>query len=189
MKIEEIQQRIKQADKLHITESYQVDDAALDMSNYEGVIEYYPEELVMTVKAGTTLATIEQVLAQQGQALTFSVDHYYSHADTIGAAYAIGSPALRDAVLGIKIIDGQGRLLNFGGQVMKNVAGYDVARLLVGSRGKLAVICEISFKVLPLTYCQQQNNEETFPKSSDSPAVQNIKQGLKAIFDPNGVFI
>jgi glycolate oxidase FAD binding subunit len=187
MKIEEIQQRIKQADKLHITESYQVDDAALDMSNYEGVIEYYPEELVMTVKAGTTLATIEQVLAQQGQALTFPVSN--NKTSTIGGAYAIGNPELRDAVLGVRIIDGQGRLLNFGGQVMKNVAGYDVARLLVGSRGKLAVICEISFKVLPLTYCQQQNNEETFPKSSDSPAVTSIKQGLKSIFDPDGVFI
>ncbi|MBL1321795.1 MAG: FAD-binding protein [Methylophaga sp.] len=187
MDIEEIQQRIKQAEKLHITEKSHNDEARLDMSGYAGVIEYYPEELVITVKAGTTIATIEHVLAQQGQALTFSVEN--SNAITIGCAYAVGSPELSDAVLGIKIIDGQGRLLRFGGQVMKNVAGYDVARLLVGSRGKLAVICEVSFKVLPLAYCQQQNREKILNTPNKSATVIKIEQGLKTIFDPKGVFI
>ncbi len=185
MEIEDIQQRIKQAEKLHITENNVNDSTILNMSPYAGVIEYHPEELVITVKAGTTIAEIKNVLAQQGQALSFFVDTIDT---TIGAAYAIGDPDLRDAVLGIRIIDGQGRILRFGGQVMKNVAGYDVARLLVGSHGKLAVICEISFKVLPLAYCQQHKN--TIPRTdNNSPAVIRLEQGLKTIFDPNNIFI
>ena len=187
MEIEEIQQRVLQSEQLHITENQQHDETILDISKYSGVIEYHAEELVLTVKAGTPVDDIEQILAQQGQALTFSVAN--NNAVTIGAAYATGSPELRDAVLGIKIIDGQGRILNFGGQVMKNVAGYDVARLLVGSRGKLAVICEMSFKVLPLAYCQQRDNENTASVSNNSSAVMKIEQGLKAIFDPKGIFI
>ncbi len=187
MEIEEIQQRLKQAEKLHITESHQVNETQLAMSNYSGVIEYHAEELVLTVKAGTPIADIEQLLAQQGQALTFDVKN--NDFTTIGAAYAIGSPELRDAVLGVKIIDGQGRILNFGGQVMKNVAGYDVARLLVGSRGKLAVICEISFKVLPVDYCQKHDIDTISNIPNDSAAVVKIEQGLKAIFDPKGIFV
>lgn len=187
MEIEEIQLRVQQAEKLHITENHQHDETVLDISKYNGVIEYHAEELVITVKAGTSIAKIEQILAQQGQALTFSVAN--NDAITIGAAYATGSPELRDAVLGIKVIDGQGRILNFGGQVMKNVAGYDVARLLVGSRGKLGVICEISFKVLPLAYCQQRDKENTTSVSNGSAAVIKIEQGLKAIFDPKGIFV
>ncbi len=187
MKIEDIQQRIKQAEKLHITENNVNDSTILNMSHYAGVIEYHPEELVITVKAGTTIAEIKNVLAQQGQALSFFVDTIDTA--TIGAAYAIGDPDLRDAVLGIRIIDGQGRILHFGGQVMKNVAGYDVARLLVGSHGKLAVICEISFKVLPLAYCQQQYKNDIPRTNNNSPTVIKLKQGLKTIFDPNNIFI
>lgn len=127
----------------------------LDISNYQGVISYYPEELVITVKAGTKLSDLKEILAQNNQILAFEPPDYNN--SSIGGSYALalsGSGAyfrgyLRDFVLGIKIIDGKGNELNFGGQMMKNVAGYDVARLLVGSRGRLALITEISFKVLP----------------------------------------
>jgi len=90
--------------------------------------------------------------------------------------------------LGIQIINGKGELLNFGGQVMKNVAGYDVSRLLVGSMGQLAVITQISFKVFPI-----QENQEVKQKqirgSVDSALRKSIEQKLKNVFDPYGVFI
>jgi glycolate oxidase FAD binding subunit len=76
---------------------------------------------------------------------------------SIGAVYANGAQDISDSVLGVQIIDGTGALLNFGGQVMKNVAGYDVARLLVGSKGQLAMVTQISFKVMPDTYVGKLN--------------------------------
>ena len=86
----------------------------------------------------------------------------------------------------MQIINGNGEALNFGGQVMKNVAGYDVARLLVGSKGKLAVITQISFKVLPSTYV----GELSAPiKTNNNPALRvEIEQRLKSVFDPKGIF-
>lgn len=159
----------------------------LTMAQYAGIIGYHPEELVMTVKAGTKINDITQILTHKNQALPFTVED--SDSATIGGAYAIGSPALRDAVLGVRIIDGKGQILNFGGQVMKNVAGYDVARMLVGSQGKLAVICEISFRVLPKAYITKTNLVPTKMNSDESALKQRIKQGLKNVFDPNGVFV
>lgn len=188
MTIEQIQQRIKDCEQLQIvgnssqTKTHHTN--TLDMSAYNGIIEYHPEELVITVKAGTSIQTIEQILATHDQALPF----FISNTDaTIGGAYAVGGADLRDAVLGIKLVDGQGRLLTFGGQVMKNVAGYDVARLLVGSKGQLAVICEISFKVLPSSYVT--TSEPSFTTPPPSKIRQQLEQGLKNIFDPNSVFI
>ena len=189
--IEQIQQRIMDTDKIQIRASAsqpatkEVD--ILDMSDYAGVVEYYPEELVMTVKAGTSLNTIEQLLADNDQAMPFLASA--DGASTIGGAYAIGSHALRNVVLGVKVIDGQGRILTFGGQVMKNVAGYDVARLLVGSKGQLAVICEISFKVLPKSYIVNLTDKHDVKIASQSTVRARIEQGLKHIFDPRSVFI
>ena len=100
--------------------------------------------------------------------------------------YARGGQDISDSVLGVQIIDGNGEALNFGGQVMKNVAGYDVARLLVGSKGKLAVITQISFKVLPSAYV----GELSAPiKTNNNPALRGeIEQRLKSVFDPKGIF-
>ena len=191
MNIEQIQQQILNAQQLQIignnSQLKSTLNTILDMSAYAGIIGYHPEELVMTVKAGTRITEIESILAHKGQVLPFSIQDN-SNA-TIGGAYSVGSPELRDAVLGVKIIDGKGQILNFGGQVMKNVAGYDVSRMLVGSKGKYAVICEISFRVLPQAYAksyQTPKAQSTTPK----PDLKNrIEKGLKDIFDPKGIFI
>ncbi len=127
----------------------------LSIADYQGIVSYQASELVITVKAGTSLQELQQVLASKNQMLSFEPPDYGN--SSIGGTYACalsGSAqafrgSLRDFVLGIKIINGEGKILSFGGQMMKNVAGYDVARLLVGSKGSLAVVAEISFKVLP----------------------------------------
>ncbi len=192
MNIEQIQQQILAAKTIQIIgsgsqlKSHHAN--SLDMSLHQGVVDYHPEELMLTVKAGTTIKHIEEILAVNNQALPFTVAN-----TTIGGAYAMGGAELRDAVLGIKIVDGQGRILNFGGQVMKNVAGYDVTRLLVGSKGQLAAICEISFKVLPKAYITTPVLDLT--SSAEAITTQQsqlrlrIEQGLKHVFDPKAVFI
>ena len=173
-RITQLQALVHASDSLHINTEW------LD---YAGVVEYYLEELVMTVKAGTTIAELKKQLSKNNQSLTF-----YTKDDnvSIGAVYANGGQDISDSVLGVQIIDGNGEALNFGGQVMKNVAGYDVARLLVGSKGKLAVITQISFKVLPSTYV----GELSAPiKTDNNPTLRTeIEQRLKSVFDPKGIF-
>jgi len=128
----------------------------LDVKGHAGIVSYAPTELVVTVRCGTLLAYLEAVLAGQGQMLPFEPPHFMDGA-TVGGMVAAGlsgprrpwSGAVRDAVLGVKLLTGKGEILNFGGQVMKNVAGYDVSRLLAGSLGSLGVILEVSLKVLP----------------------------------------
>ncbi|HZQ71557.1 MAG TPA: glycolate oxidase subunit GlcE [Burkholderiales bacterium] len=128
----------------------------LDTAGYRGILTYEPTELVVTARCGTPLAELEAALAGQGQWLPFEPPHFGSGA-TVGGCVAAGlsgparasAGALRDFVLGIRAIDGRARVLGFGGQVMKNVAGYDVSRLLAGSLGTLALIAEVSLKVLP----------------------------------------
>ncbi|GAA4321438.1 glycolate oxidase subunit GlcE [Pigmentiphaga soli] len=140
-----------------------VDGAAtLDMSPYQGLIDYQPSELVLTARAGTRLAEIESVLAAQGQMLAFEPPHFAPGATLGGAvATALSGPrrasagGVRDFVLGTRLLDAQGRVLRFGGEVMKNVAGYDVSRLLAGSLGTLGVILDVSVKVLPLPACER----------------------------------
>ena len=192
MNIEQIQQRIIDAQRIQIIGSASqvqpTHDNVLDMTRYSGLVDYHPEELVITIKAGTTIQQIENILSAQGQTFPFSSQD--NDNATIGGAYAIGSPDLRDAVLGVKIVDGQGRHLTFGGQVMKNVAGYDVSRLLVGSQGRLAVICEISLKVIPEAYVNQTSTPSpTITLQSRSVVITRIEQGLKDIFDPDNKFI
>ena len=128
----------------------------LDMSAYSGIVAYEPKELVLTVRAGTRLAHVEAELASQRQMLPFEPPHFGEGA-TIGGAVAAGlsgprrpyAGAVRDFVLGTRIVNGKGEDLSFGGRVIKNVAGYDISRLMAGSLGTLGVITEISFKVLP----------------------------------------
>jgi glycolate oxidase FAD binding subunit len=136
----------------------------LDVAPLCGISSYEPSELVMTVRAGTPLAEVEAALAERGQCLPFEPPRFESPANagirggTIGGMVAAGlaGPAraaaggVRDYVLGATLLNGRAEVLSFGGQVMKNVAGYDVSRVLAGSLGILGVICEVSLKVLPL---------------------------------------
>jgi glycolate oxidase FAD binding subunit len=131
----------------------------LDTRAYTGIVDYEPTELVITARCGTPLAEIEAALAERKQMLAFEPPHFGDGA-TLGGTIAAGlsgprranSGALRDFVLGAKLLDGKGEVLSFGGQVMKNVAGYDVSRLLAGSMGTLGLLLEVSVKVLPLAY-------------------------------------
>ncbi|MTV38294.1 glycolate oxidase subunit GlcE [Duganella radicis] len=128
----------------------------LDTRLNSGIISYEPTELVITARCGTPLAEIEALLAQHNQMLAFEPPRY--EGSTIGGvvASALSGPrrasagAVRDFVLGAVLMDGRGEILRFGGQVMKNVAGYDVSRLLAGSLGTLGLILEVSLKVLPV---------------------------------------
>ena len=129
----------------------------LDTRAYAGIVSYEPSELVVTARCGTPLAELEATLAQKGQCLAFEPPHFGPGA-TVGGMVAAGLSgparasvgAVRDFVLGARMINGRGEDLTFGGQVMKNVAGYDVSRLLAGSWGTLGVITEVSLKVLPV---------------------------------------
>jgi len=129
----------------------------LDMRGYRGIASYEPTELVITARCGTPLAEVEAALAERGQMLAFEPPGF-GDAATIGGVVAAGlsgprrasAGAVRDFVLGATLLDGAGRVLAFGGQVMKNVAGYDVSRLACGSLGILGPIVEVSLKVLPI---------------------------------------
>ena len=134
--------------------------AVLDTRHYAGIVNYEPTELVITARAGTALAEIEATLAHQGQFLAFEPPSFGADGNseaTIGGVVAAGLSgprraavgAVRDFVLGVKLMDGEARTLTFGGQVMKNVAGYDVSRLMAGSLGTLGLILEVSLTVLP----------------------------------------
>jgi glycolate oxidase FAD binding subunit len=128
-----------------------------DVRDLAGISSYEPTELVVTALAGTPLMELESVLAERGQCLPFEPPHFGA-AGTVGGMVAAGlaGPArasagpLRDFVLGVTMLNGMGESLTFGGQVMKNVAGYDVSRLIAGSMGILGVICEVSLKVMPI---------------------------------------
>ncbi|HSW26179.1 MAG TPA: glycolate oxidase subunit GlcE [Burkholderiaceae bacterium] len=129
----------------------------LDMTPLAGMAHYEPTELVVTVRAGTPLAELEAALAAQGQCLAFEPPRF-AGAGTVGGMVAAGLSgpsraavgSVRDFVLGAALLDGNGELLRFGGEVMKNVAGYDISRVLAGSLGILGPIVEVSLKVLPL---------------------------------------
>ena len=132
----------------------------LDTRAYAGIIDYDPTELVMTVRAGTPLDEAEQATRAAGQMLAFEPPRFDARkpsAATVGGCVAAGlsgprrpyAGAVRDLVLGVRILDGRGDDLSFGGRVMKNVAGFDVARLMTGSLGTLGVLLDVSFKCLP----------------------------------------
>jgi glycolate oxidase FAD binding subunit len=135
--------------------------ATLDTRAHASIVEYDPKELVIVVKCGTRVADVEKAMAEAGQMLAFEPPYFGDDA-TIGGTVAAGvsgprrayAGAVRDFVLGAKVIDGKGDHLSFGGKVMKNVAGFDVSRLLAGSFGTLGVITEVAFKCLPLAKAQ-----------------------------------
>ena len=140
---------------------FDVKGDVLCTADHQGIEDYRPNELVVTVRAGTSLRDLKRELARHGQMLGADPPEFGGQG-TVGGAIACGlsgpgrpwSGSLRDSILGIEILNGLGERLRFGGRVVKNVAGYDVARLMVGSRGTLGVILSASFKVVP----QPQNS-------------------------------
>jgi len=128
----------------------------LDVSGHAGIVAYDPAELVLTARAGTRLSVIESLLAANGQMLAFEPPHF-GEAATLGGTVAAGlsgprrpfAGSVRDSVLGCKMINGKAEVLSFGGRVMKNVAGFDLSRLMVGAMGTLGVLLELSVRVVP----------------------------------------
>lgn len=128
----------------------------IDLAGYSGVVDYQPSELVITVRAGTTISELRQVLAQENQVLAGEPPEFGGRA-TVGGTLACNSSgpsrpwhgSIRDQVLGIRLINGRAEHLRFGGQVMKNVAGYDVSRMQAGAMGALGILTEITLKVVP----------------------------------------
>ncbi|MBC8006884.1 MAG: glycolate oxidase subunit GlcE [Prolixibacteraceae bacterium] len=151
----------------------------LDTRALTGIVDYEPTELVMTARAGTPLREVEKALTDSGQMLAFEPPHFGPDATLggcIGSGFsgprraAMGSA--RDFVLGVRIVNGLGEDLRFGGQVMKNVAGYDLSRLLTGSFGTLGLLTEISVKVLPLP-----QDERTLRFSmDDAAAIESVNK-------------
>ena len=144
-----------------------------------GVVDYQPKELVLTARAGTPLADVEALLGEQNQMLAFEPPHFGGPA-TLGGSLAAGlsgprrpyAGAARDFVLGVRIIDGSGQPLRFGGQVIKNVAGYDVSRLMVGALGTLGLLTEVSLKVLPRPAAETTLQFEL----DEAAAIRNMNQ-------------
>lgn len=130
----------------------------LELAGHRGILDYQPTELTLKARAGTPLRVLREALAEGGQRLATDFPALSEDA-TLGGALAIGQTgsarpfhgAIRDAVLGVTLLGADGEVLRFGGQVMKNVAGYDVSRLLCGSRGNLGVMLDITLKVMPLS--------------------------------------
>ena len=138
-----------------------LEGTTLDIRDYAGIVTYEPSELVLTARGGTPLSVVEETLAARNQMISFEPPHYGA-GSTLGGCISAGLSgprraanglyygAVRDYVLGCVLMDGRGDVVRFGGQVMKNVAGYDVSRLAVGSMGTLGAILEVSLKVLPV---------------------------------------
>lgn len=149
--------------------------ALLSVSEHEGIVDYRPDELVVTVRAGTALQALEQTLARNGQMLPFEPPAFRG-SGTIGGAVAAGLSgpgrpwrgSVRDAVLGVKLLNGLGDLLNFGGRVVKNVAGYDVSRLQTGAFGTLGVLLEVSLRVVPRPAVEQTRTLQLSPADAVS---------------------
>ena len=169
----------------------------LEVSGHRGIVAYEPTELVITARAGTPLAEIEAALAANNQMLPFEPPHFSEHA-TFGGMVAAGlsgprrpwGGSVRDAVLGVKLLNGRGEVLRLGGQVMKNVAGYDVSRLMVGALGTLGVLLEVSVKVLPRPACERTLVfENVGRKSRQAPSAEWASQlpaegAIKPLFRP-----
>ena len=183
MELQEISEKIHTASRtgnpLRITGSgtknfygNELSGEVYSLREYSGMIDYNPSELILTAKAGTYIAELENILGLNGQMFPFEPP-YFGESATLGGTVACGfsgprrpfTGSARSFTLGIKVIDGSGKILSFGGRVMKNVAGYDISRLMAGSLGTLGVILEISMKVLPapeaeLTITREQNQND-----------------------------
>jgi glycolate oxidase FAD binding subunit len=133
-----------------------VDALDIEVGGHSGIVDYDPAELVITLRAGCKLKDVEALLAESNQMLGFEPPHFGDDA-TIGGMVASGltgprraySGAIRDFILGVKLLNGRGEVVNFGGRVIKNVAGFDVSRLMVGSLGTLGILLEVSIRVIP----------------------------------------
>ncbi len=133
-----------------------VDGDPLDLTGHAGIISYEPTELVLTARCGTPLREVEAALDEQGQHLSFDPPRFAA-GGTLGGAVASGlsgpgrpwGGAPRDVLLGVHLLDGKAQVLRFGGEVMKNVAGYDISRLMAGAQGTLGILLDVSLKVLP----------------------------------------
>lgn len=159
-----------------------VDGQVIDTTQHQGITEYQPSELVVTVRSGTLLSELEAELKANKQMLAFEPPQHTA-TTTIGGTVACGLSgprrmacgSARDFVLGCNIINGKAEQLRFGGQVMKNVAGYDASRLMVGAQGTLGLLLDMSLKVLPMS-----ESETTLQLKIDlSTAVKHIQQWLK----------
>ena len=152
---------------------------ALDVAAHNGIVNYEPGELVLTARAGTRLTEIDTALAEHDQMLQFEPPRFGGTA-TIGGALACNTSgaarpwrgSMRDAVLGVELVNGRGERLRFGGRVMKNVAGFDVSRLQAGALGAFGAITEVSFKVLPrprhtLTLVQDVESAEAIARMNE----------------------
>ncbi|HEB82941.1 MAG TPA: glycolate oxidase subunit GlcE [Gammaproteobacteria bacterium] len=162
-----------------------VEGETLSTAKHTGIIEYQPSELVVTVRSGTRLSELEAELAAKNQMLAFEPPQH-SKDSTIGGVIACGLSgprrvacgAARDFVLGATIINGRGEKLRFGGQVMKNVAGYDAARLMTGAQGTLGVLLDVSLKVLPLNETEVSLKIQTHLDNAVSSLRTWVKNGL-----------
>ena len=151
----------------------------LDTRNFAGVTEYEPTELVLTAKCGTPLKEIEEILAKNNQILPFEPPHFGPNA-TFGGCIASGfsgprraaQGAVRDCVLGIRLLNCDGKDLQFGGKVMKNVAGFDVSRIVTGSFGTLGLILEASIKVLP----KPETEQTVFMSIRDDEVIEKMNR-------------
>ncbi len=162
-----------------------VDGEVISTAGHTGIIEYQPSELVVTVRSGTLLSELEAELKDNKQMLAFEPPQH-SENTTIGGVVACGMSgprrvacgAARDFVLGATIINGKAEKLRFGGQVMKNVAGYDASRLMVGAQGTLGILLDISIKVLPLNESEISLKLNIELNDTSKQIQQWIKQGL-----------
>ncbi len=135
----------------------EIEGEPLDVTPYRGVVEYQPEELFVTARAGTPLRELEEILAERGQRLAFEPP-FVGRGATVGGMVAAGlsgprrpfAGSVRDHLLGVRVLTGRGEILAFGGKVVKNVAGFDLSRLMVGSLGTLAVVLEVTLRVHPI---------------------------------------
>lgn len=147
-----------------------VDGEALCVAKHRGIVHYEPTELVLTARSGTPLLELQQLLARHNQMLAFEPPAFGDGA-TLGGTIACGfsgprrpyAGSARDFVLGVTILNGRGQALRFGGEVMKNVAGYDISRLMCGALGTLGVLLDISVKVLPVPAYEETIQVEMAP--------------------------
>ena len=167
----------------------------LHTSGLSGITLYEPEALTLVAKAGTPMAEIEAALAKQGQRLPFEPPDLRAlqgtkGEPTIGGVVAtnasgprrIAAGACRDSLIGVRFVDGLGRVLKNGGRVMKNVTGYDLVKLMAGSHGTLGVLTEVSFKLLPAT----ESTATVLVKDDEASAAVTMAKALASPFDVTG---
>ncbi|UXU74724.1 MULTISPECIES: FAD-binding protein [unclassified Paracoccus (in: a-proteobacteria)] len=161
----------------------------LETTGLSGVVLYEPAALTVVVRAGTLLQDLQQILASEGQMLAFEPD--LRPGSTIGGVAASNSSgprrvlvgACRDAMLGVRFVDGRGQVISNGGRVMKNVTGYDLVKLMAGSRGTLGVLSEIALRTAPLPPCAVTL---ALPGLDAAAALPALTAALSGPFDVSG---